>query len=181
MTEVLLLLQRAWLSAVLFGVPFAATGGGSACDYDRPTAAASGFESAVADLRSKFPDVEIQRDDDPCLQARNTARAIGRTLGRNRHLESLSAYQAVTVARGEGYFSIEVFEMSDRTAINAFDAALTAYPSRKLKVEANTVYEHFVVGENLVLLVSSAANRRSNEPLMQAVRAAFERSARAGP
>jgi hypothetical protein len=127
---------------------------------------------AVASLLRQHPELQVQTDAAPCQHARETARAIFRTVGRD-HLKRLSGYELVKLINGESYFTVERFRTSSPDELQKLASDLESVRGKKLRREANTVYAYFLVDDSLILMISSAAGGEANAALFAEIRQGF--------
>ena len=130
------------------------------------------LQRSVAGLKAGHPGLEFTLDERPCVHARATIAALTRTVSRN-FLTRLSGYEFVAVANGEGYFTIERFKSRRSGDLAALETALTGRVSRKLVIEGNTVYDVFMAGDTLVLMISSSRGYEANAMLFRQLRETF--------
>ncbi|WP_374327008.1 hypothetical protein [Azonexus sp.] len=127
---------------------------------------------AVASLLRQHPELVVQTDDAPCRHARETARAIFRTVGRD-HLKHLTGHEVVKLINGESYFTVERFRSAAPGELQKLAGALDDVRGRKLRSEANTVYAYFLSDDSLILMISSAAGREANAALFAEIQRGF--------
>lgn len=127
---------------------------------------------AVATLLRQHPELVVQADEVPCRHAKETARAISRTVGRD-HLRRLTGYELVKLINGESYFTVERFRISSPDELQKLASALDGVRGRKLRSEANTVYAYFLVDDSLIMMISSAAGGEANAALFAEIRQGF--------
>jgi hypothetical protein len=124
------------------------------------------------DALQKRPGIRFQSDDHPCRHARETMTALRKTFDRN-YLSGISGYEFVKVLNGEGYFTVERFMSRNRHDLQKLETALKSLPARKLKIEANTSYDFFMVPGGIVLMISSAVGHDENGELFRHLRPLF--------
>ncbi len=130
------------------------------------------LQRSVLELKARNPGIELKHDERPCVHARATISALTRTVSRN-FLTRLSGYELAAIVNGEGYFTIERFKSRRSADLAGLDAALSGRASRKLVIEANTVYDLFMAGDTLVLMISSSRGYEANAMLFRQVREMF--------
>jgi hypothetical protein len=131
---------------------------------------------AVEELKSSSPSIELQRDEQPCQHARDTAKALVRTLGRN-YLKGLSGYEFAKIVNGEAYFTVERIRTRNARDLQALAKALNNHRSRKLKIEANTSYDYVLADDSILFMTSSAVGREENSKMFEQLRLVFSSAA----
>lgn len=130
------------------------------------------LERAVESLGARHPDLAFSTES-ACAQARETARALRRTLRRD-HLKGAVGYEFVMVVRGESYFTMERFRMPKASDLRELESALQRCgPHCKLSIEENTCLRYFVSDRDVLLMISSATGCRANTELFEEARAYF--------
>jgi hypothetical protein len=153
MNSVMVPLLTAVLGVLLAGSP--AQGQTTSCTEGMSPIPDGRLQHAMSLLKAMYPDVAFQGDEEPCRHARETINALRRTLRRN-YLTHVIGYEVSKVIDGDEYFTVERFRSSSSRQMRSLDRALQNSGSKKLKGEANTNYEHFVIGDTVVLMICSA-------------------------
>jgi len=122
------------------------------------------LQHSVEKLKLEHPDISFQGRDKPCEQAKYIVKAFSRTLGRN-YLKSIAGHEFVKIINGEGYFTIERFKSRHPGDLQAFATALKNNRSRGLRIEANVSYEYFLIGDSIVIMISSFAEWDANSKM----------------
>ncbi len=134
------------------------------------------LQHSVEKLKLENPDIIFQGRDKPCEQARYTVKALNRTLGRN-YLKSIAGYEFVKIINGEGYFTVERFKSKCPRDLQALATALKNNRSRTLKIESGTAYKYFLVGDSIVIMISSFAEWDVNSKMFGEMQQTFSSSA----
>jgi ATP/maltotriose-dependent transcriptional regulator MalT len=144
------------------------------CTQKMPAIRDGRLQAAVDALRAKFPDLVFQAKDaeDPCRRAKVTTSALAATLRRN-YLTPLAGFEYVKVIDGEGYFTIERFQMPNDAARKRLVEALEKCQHCKLEIPENTCMAHFVADDSVVLMISAAAVCKASREKFQLIEQAF--------
>jgi hypothetical protein len=144
------------------------------CTQKMPAIRDGRMQAAVDALRAKFPDLVFQAKDaeDPCRRAKMTTSALAATLRRN-YLTPLAGFEYVKVIDGEGYFTIERFQMPNDVARKRLVEALEKCQHCKLEIPENTCMAHFVADDSVVLMISAAAVCKASREKFQLIEQAF--------
>jgi hypothetical protein len=134
------------------------------------------LQHAVDALKASSPNIELQLDEHPCRHARDTAKALVRTLGRN-YLKGMTGYELAKIVNGEAYFTIERIGTRNPKHLQSLANALNNHRPRKLSIEANTSYDYALVDDGILLMISSAVGREENAKMFEQVRQVFSSSA----
>ena len=166
---------RARLAVLLLAVaalPVPLRGQVMRCTEGMKAIADESMQLVVDSLRAARPALDFQRDDQPCVHAKETARAVSRTVGRN-YLGTLAGYEFVKAVDGEGYFTIERFVGRRPRDLQRLATALAARRARRLAIEANVSYDVVRTRDGLVLMITSAAGRDDHLALFRRVQPLF--------
>ncbi len=126
------------------------------------------LQRSLEKLKAEYPTIGFQADDQPCQQAQDTVRALTQTLGRN-YLRRIDGYEFAKIINGEEYFTVERFRITNTKDLMALATALKNNRFHKLRIEANTSYEYFLIDDSLVIMISSATGREENSRLFRKV------------
>jgi hypothetical protein len=142
------------------------------CINQMPPISDDWLQRSVEKLKLAYPGISFQSDDNPCQQARDTIKALTKTLGRN-YLKNISGYEYVKIINGDEYFTLERFRSKNQKELQALATGLNKNWSHKLKIESNTSYEFFLASDSIVIMISSATGRKANSKLFRDVRKTF--------
>lgn len=135
---------------------------------------------SIDELKRMAPELSF-RTEEPCGQERATARALTRTLHKD-HLKRVVGYELVKILHARGYFTVERFRMAKPNDVRALEVALDqCEPRCKLKIEENTCLRHFVVGEDVVFMVSSAIGCNESIEKLRLIEGLFSSSPERSP
>lgn len=138
------------------------------------------MQRSVDKLKESRPDIRFQSDDQPCRHARETMTALRKTLDRN-YLSETTGYEFVKALNGEGYFTVERFMSRNPRDLQRLETALGSRAVRKLRIEANTNYDFFMVPGGIVLMISSAVGHDDNIKLFRQLQPLFSSPGDARP
>jgi hypothetical protein len=129
------------------------------------------LQSAIEALKLKFPGLDFQTDE-PCKHAKTTTTALARTL-RHDYLKNITGFEYVKILNGDWYFTVERFKVRKANDQAKLETALKKCQHCKLAIEENTCLAHFVSGDNVVFMISSATGCKDNSEKFQQIQQSF--------
>lgn len=126
---------------------------------------------SLENLKRNNPSISIVTYE-PCSNAERTAKALNRTL-RGNYVKHIKSYEFSKIVNGNGHFTVERFSFNRKKTITNLEKAIQGQKHRMLEIESPTIYDYFIDGDYIVLMLSSGVAHDSNSALFAQIKTDF--------